>query len=94
MLCCTVVASVLTCPPYVCVSQYREAYKMFGNPVDGITMHEFRRHMIRMGVPIAESDLTRLFDYLDDDNNGAIDFQVRIRCVCVCVLCVSCVCCM
>lgn len=86
MLCCTVVASVLTCPPCVCVSQYREAYKMFGNPVDGITMHEFRRHMIRMGVPIAESDLTRLFDYLDDDNNGAIDFQVRVH-VCVCVVC-------
>lgn len=52
---------------------------MFGSPVGGISRQEFRRHLLRIGIAIADSDIIRLFNYLDADGNNAVDFQEMVN---------------
>lgn len=54
--------------------QYREAFRIFGAPVERIRFPEFQREMRLLGLIATTADLRRLFDYLDEDGSGDIDF--------------------
>lgn len=59
--------------------QYREAYRMFGSPEEGITFKEFRRQLVNIGVLASEADLRALFHRYDADGSGDIDFRELVK---------------
>ena len=56
-------------------AQYREAYRLFGSPSDGITPAAFKYQLGKMGFIIAESELQRMFKLYDANDDGKISFQ-------------------
>lgn len=50
--------------------QYREAYRLFGRPADGIHKDEFRRTLHRIGIPATAMDCDKLFHRYDANKNG------------------------
>lgn len=47
--------------------QFREAYKMFGSPHDGILFPQFKMHMAKLGMVLSEEDALALFRRIDDN---------------------------
>lgn len=59
--------------------QYREAYRMFGSPHDGVSFAEFKKHVSLLGLVVTDKQLKDVFDIIDEDGSGAIDFPEMMR---------------
>lgn len=55
--------------------QYRGAYHLFESPAEGVTFPDFCRHVRRMGMVLDDATLRRVFDDIDEDGSGALDFR-------------------
>lgn len=55
--------------------QYREAFKVFGSPHNGITEDELGTSLSRLGIVISKSMLHSLFAKWDENGNGLLEFS-------------------
>lgn len=56
--------------------QYREAFRLFGSPHDGIPRHTFRKLLRqKLGISIDEPMSELVFNAIDDNDSGHIDFN-------------------
>ena len=61
--------------------QYREAYRLFGSPSNGIFFPDFYHHVNKLGLLLSVEDAKRLFDKFDLDGNGFVDFRGMVAAV-------------
>ena len=58
------------------IKMFQEAYNLFDKNRDGgITLHEFGEVMHALGVVLSASDLVEMFEKVDTDGSGLIEFD-------------------